>query len=181
MQGIMGYNGICSRVARGLLVEEPSGFAPSGCNTRREAPPSFLNCQVVRICREQGLIELDLPGINSLEFRANADYKQGKTPEGLARRVMLPSVCPARLPARASVARSLLAGLTHPCSPRSRSLSSGHMYRMSRARNRSMALPVLSRAGGKFRFGASALGTAWRRCAGPADAVRALGLASACR
>jgi len=42
-----------------------------------------LFCQVVGICQERGLIEFDLLAIDSLKLRANANYKQSKTLEGL--------------------------------------------------------------------------------------------------
>ena len=42
-----------------------------------------LFCQVVEICREQGLVEFDLLAIDSVKLRANASYKQSKTLEGL--------------------------------------------------------------------------------------------------
>ena len=42
-----------------------------------------LFCQVVGICQEQGLIAFDLLAIDSVKLRANANYKQSKTLEGL--------------------------------------------------------------------------------------------------
>jgi len=42
-----------------------------------------LFTQVVTICREQGLLSFDLLAIDSLKLRANANYKQSKTIEGI--------------------------------------------------------------------------------------------------
>jgi transposase len=42
-----------------------------------------LFCQVVEICQERGLIEFDLLAIDSVKLRANANYKQSKTLQGL--------------------------------------------------------------------------------------------------
>jgi transposase len=42
-----------------------------------------LFTQVVKICQERGLLEFDLLAIDSLKLRANANYKQSKTIEGI--------------------------------------------------------------------------------------------------
>jgi transposase len=42
-----------------------------------------LFTQVVKICQEQGLLEFELLAIDSLKLRANANYKQSKTMEGI--------------------------------------------------------------------------------------------------
>ena len=42
-----------------------------------------LFSQVVASCAEQNLIEFDLLAIDSVKLRANANYKQSKTLEGI--------------------------------------------------------------------------------------------------
>jgi len=42
-----------------------------------------LFTQVVKVCQEEGLLDFDLLAIDSLKLRANANYKQSKTIEGI--------------------------------------------------------------------------------------------------